>query len=1551
MNKTSDESNHLLFLPVFLTPELYNTLKMLLKRLLFGAFLLPAFALLAQDAIPTKGTDFWIGFMQNYEVEPFQEELNIFITSDQSTVGTVEIPGQGFSQPFTVVANQTTTVTLDNPIAEHFTNQEVEQKGIFVQTADTVSVFAINFNGFTADGTKILPIQSLGVEYRISSYQGLSSWGSEFLIVATEDDSEIEITPSAATLGGDAAGVPFIVELDRGESYQVKVAQSADDFMGTVIKGTEANGECRPFAVFSGSGCTNIPTNCFACDHIYEQNFPVETWGTDYYVVPWEFATQYTYRILANEDNTTVTIDGGAPFVLNAGEYNEYNSVNQVRCVSADKGISVTQYMEGTTCAGTGDPAMCILNDETQKIDNITFSTVESNVITEHGLNIIMNTADVGTLTLDGVLVDSNEFTPFPSCTSHSYAQIAIPEGSHTLDAPNGFTAYVYGTGNAESYAYSVGSFTPAPVIEVDDVLCTSDEVTLAAEPGLQNVYWYTESAPEDTVGTGPVLVLTPPIISDIYVAAGEQFQSGCVQESLFSVEAPDPPTLVMDDESVEVCQYQEAQLGVTAFPAGTYTYTWSPAVGLDNPNIANPVVTPIETTWYTVLVSTLTGCGSNIDSVLVEVTNGNITTFEASADILEFCTGEQSQFNIDIQENVFEDNFDPGVSWGLWSNVLNGSESDGCGSAAGNALWFNGDGQRSAETIDVDVSQGGTVQFAIQIGAAAFPCDNVDLGEDIVLEYSTTGGAPWTIMETFFESGYAVFEDVSVPIPAGAQTASTRFRWRQLANSGNNQDNWAIDNVYIGATNTSNYDFTWSPNYELSALDIIDPIATPLLDTTYYVSMTDLLTGCEYIDSLTVDVGQGFDLIMSPDTVLCDIQGIDISATPDIDGDYDWLWDGDDINNPFIQEPTVSPNATTTYTVEVTSSQGCSSEGEVTVTVNQLLDLSVTTDNNDFCAGEIANLTADVGGVGLDLSYEWTPAVSLDDPNSATPVASPDEDTLYEVIVTDNQSGCILSDDIAIEVFDAFTVDAGEDVSLCETNGFQLNATADTQDLLTWSWDNPQALDNPGIFNPTLTADGTFEFTVSATSNAGCTSTDQVTVTLLVESFDLGPDIDICIGESTTLETGYGADFDHTWSTTEQTPTIEVNTTGTYSVTVVSPEGCEDTDNIDVTVHDLPVVDIGEDPDLCDGDTWTLDAGNPGMDYEWSTDQTSQTILVDETGTYSVDVTDQFGCVGTDNVELIFHLNPVINLPEEHTMCEDEFLLLDAENPGAQFAWNTNETSQTITVNEEGIYTVTVTNEFNCSTDDMTQLFIATYPVVELGPDASYCEGDVVTLDSQNPTLNNVWSNDSITSTIEVTESGIYAVTVDNDYCFTSDDIQLTFNPLPFNTLTPDTTTCFLDPPYEVVLNAGNNGATYAWSTGSTSQEIAADGPGIYAVEVTTPFGCSLVFSTIIEEFCVGDFLYLPNSFTPDQDGINDVFRAVGTSVADFEMTIWNRWGDIVYETNEFDSFWDGSYRGGDYYVESETYIYVVKYRFIKETDGSLSEWVEEKGHVTVIR
>ncbi len=213
------------------------------------------------------------------------------------------------------------------------------------------------------------------------------------------------------------------------------------------------------------------------------------------------------------------------------------------------------------------------------------------------------------------------------------------------------------------------------------------------------------------------------------------------------------------------------------------------------------------------------------------------------------------------------------------------------------------------------------------------------------------------------------------------------------------------------------------------------------------------------------------------------------------------------------------------------------------------------------------------------------------------------------------------------------------------------------------------------------------------------------------------------------------------------------------------------------------------------------------------------------------------------------------------------------------------------------------------------------------------------------------MWSTGETESSITVSQSGVYTVTVDNDYCFISDEVTVVFNLLPANPMFPDTSYCFEMPPYEAVLNALNPGSTYLWDDGSTSQLRPINSEGMYNVTVTTAFGCALTFDYYAVELCPGYTLYIPNAFTPDQDGINDVFRVVGLSIEEFEMSIWNRWGEKIWDTTNINEPWDGSYKNRRHYVEAENYVYVVRFTYRDEVTDLVSEWKEVTGFVTVIR
>lgn len=1498
--------------------------------------------------------------MQNFIDNQSGEELQVYITSDQNTSGTLSIPQQGFNLDFTVTANTTTPLTLPNSIAEHYTSEVIENKGILIETQDTVSVFAINFNPNTADGTKVLPTKTLGTEYRVSSYPGIGAYNSELLIVATEDNSEIEITPSASTAGGNAAGVSFLVELNRGESYQVKAGSSGGDLTGTLVRATEESGSCRPFAIFSGSSCAQVYPTCTACDHLFEQNFPVKTWGTEFYAVPFTVSTDYkcTIRVLANQDNTNVSLNGSTNVVLNAGEIYEANDVQSVQYIAADKGISVTQYMQGLGCPGSngvlGDPAMLILNDVNQKIDDITFSTVASSNMNDHRMIVIAATEDIAEIALDGAPIPSSQFALFPSSPSHSYADISIAEGSHTLTAPDGLSAYVYGFGAAETYAYSVGSFSSRDLLNVqlDSAFCDADSVLLDPESDLFNVNWFMQDSPEDTIYSGDQLLLTSPITPGFYIAEGDVLISGCTEEEVFLVEVPESPTLEVTASDTVICENQSVQLSAALSPEGNnaYIYSWENTETLNNNSIANPVATPEESGWYVLEVASFTGCTDAVsDSVYITVNPGGITGFRVSASETVICTGEQIQLNADVEELIFEDNFDPGVSWGVWENIDNGNAGSLCGAVSGNALYFNGNGDRFAESEDLDVEFGGTISFWLKIASGTAPCDNADPGEDVVLEYSVNSGAAWTPISTFSESAYPLFTEISVDIPAAAYSQNTRFRWRQLSNSGSGEDNWAIDDVEISALHTADFTYDWT-NYNIDDYTISSPLADPEVDTTYVVEVFDPAFNCTYQDSVSVLVGQQFNLDISTDTSLCDGGTATLSAVPDLEGSYNYLWSPEDstLSDQYAQQTEVSPDTTSVYSIEVTSAYGCTAQGETTVYTTELVAATASASQTEICAGDSIDLSATVTNGASPITLSWTES-GTELADMAETTVGPVTDANYIFTATDTISQCAVSDSVAVVVYEYFNVEAQSDTTVCNSNGFQLLASSDATENIHWTWEPSGQVSDPNVSDPQVVGNQTSQFVVTGANDFGCSTSDTMNLTVAFFNFDLGPDLTMCPGDTLQLDSNLEAET-YNWSTGSTGDSTLVNAPGMVTFDATSVEGCTVSDQLTVNAEDAPQIDLNSPPVLCEGDTLVLDAENPGSEFEWSDGSHNQTLAVAGSGVYWVEVTNAAGCLNSDTISLDFAQNPSPGLADEITICSGDFITLNAGDEGHDFNWSTSEVSSSITVGDAGVYWVEVTSAAGCRSTDTSTVVVIPYPEVDLGSQVSICEGEDVELDAGNPGLNHEWSTGESTQHITVNESGNYLVMVSNEACEVMDEVSVGVFPIPQTDLREQITYCFGLEEDPLILDAGDEASTYDWSTGQDDRFVTIYSPGYYEVTLTTAFGCSATYSAEISEICDQHMLYIPNAFTPDGDGLNDVFLVYGEGIMEYEIQIFDRWGRMVYESEDMDKAWLGNVRGRDRYPEHEVFTYRVKYKHIKE-DLTLSDDIVKTGSITLIR
>ncbi|MDW8334664.1 MAG: PKD domain-containing protein, partial [Bacteroidia bacterium] len=286
---------------------------------------------------------------------------------------------------------------------------------------------------------------------------------SEVAVVAVDDNTVVEITPPAgAVIVGYSGPFPIIRTLDRGQVYQI---QSNNDLTGTRVRLTGT--DCRRFAVFSGNKCTQVG-NQPRCDMLYEQMFPLNTLGKTYCTIPFATRDADIFRFLAVEDNTNLVINGGAPIVLNAGQYYTTGAVSQPLYVEADKPIMAAQYSR-SACTDAANAAACAVSSDQVYADPfyIMLSAVEQMIIREcnvsslnlpnisnNFINVLVRTPHVNLVTIDGTNVGAL-FQTVPANPAFSYLQYETTQGNHVIRCDSGLVAYVYGFGERESYGYA----------------------------------------------------------------------------------------------------------------------------------------------------------------------------------------------------------------------------------------------------------------------------------------------------------------------------------------------------------------------------------------------------------------------------------------------------------------------------------------------------------------------------------------------------------------------------------------------------------------------------------------------------------------------------------------------------------------------------------------------------------------------------------------------------------------------------------------------------------------------------------------------------------------------------------------------------------------------------------------------------------------------------------------------------------------------------------------------------------------------------------------
>jgi len=498
---------------------------------------------------------------------------------------------------------------------------------------------------------------------------------------------------------------------------------------------------------------------------------------------------------------------------------------------------------------------------------------------------------------------------------------------------------------------------------------------------------------------------------------------------------------------------------------------------------------------------------------------------------------------------------------------------------------------------------------------------------------------------------------------------------------------------------------------------------------------------GCSASDTIivtllptpTVDLGEDFQA--------CNMATLDAG---NIGSSY--LWNTGETSRTIVVESSGD------YAVEVTNATGCSASDTVHVTINPSLSVDI---GDTIIACDSTFLDAGIGGG----SYIWNTG---EESQEISVIRS----GYYAVTVT--QNGCSGSDSVLVIIQFTPQVELGSDIVACDSAVLDVGPQMGS---IHWSTgDTMQSI--------IVMHSGSYSVTVV---NNGCAASDSIKVSIYQTPMpDLGPDQSICDGPLTL--SAENPDLSYQWSNGDSGQSIVVNESGIYWV-LADNHGCTASDSIKVTIFPSPLFTLG--PDISSCDSVALHAPIQGT-YEWSTGETTASITVHSSASYSLTITDNNGCSAADTIHVTIFESPHADLGPDTEACDS--VQLSVSNPGS-YLWSTGDTSAHITVTHSGSYAMTVTGPNHCSGSDTIEVIIHPGPQPNLGSDTTVCKGYMLDAGNFETYL---WNTGEHQRQITVDSTGNYIVSVtDSNGCTAADSVSITVISIPQSQFMVDTGNC----------------------------------------------------------------------------------------------------------------------------------------------------------------
>jgi gliding motility-associated-like protein len=801
-------------------------------------------------------------------------------------------------------------------------------------------------------------------------------------------------------------------------------------------------------------------------------------------------------------------------------------------------------------------------------------------------------------------------------------------------------------------------------------------------------------------------------------------------------------------------------------------------------------------------------------------------------------------------------------------------------------------------------------------------------------------------------------------------------------------------DNIQLNNPNTlGSGTYTWAPASGLSSISTPTPTTSTAITQSYGLTFV-ASNGCSDSDIIQVNVNDLPTADAGPDQTMCEGEEANLQASGGVS--YSWTPAGF-LNDALITNPIANPTVTTVYTVTATDANNCTATDDLTIDVVPAPSLDVS-DDEDVCEGDVVQLNA----VGTG-TFNWV-GTELSSSTIADPVATPTSTTTYYVTLTD-VNNCTSLDSVIVDVDPIPVANFPDPVPVCNGNSVQFNDNS-TGSITDYNWSFGDGTfgvgQNPTHIYPDL---GTYDVTLTTLSANGCSATATGTAEVIdgpIPVFNIADIPDFCEHEILDItNNSYGPIVSYLWdfgngnTSTVMDPEFSYTDYGdfTVSLTVGTADQCFNALTQDISVHPIPASDFsfslscfGEATGFADLSTipegtvdgWEWNFGD-GTNVEYTQDPTH---TYSAEGAYDVRLITQSnqGCRDTLEIEVFVNPTPVVDISAQDVCFGDSTSFTNATVPNdntiAQWNWNFGDG-----LNEDafepfhiysfyGSYTaeLTAVSDSGCVGSATTDLEVYPYPtsVFSFSDDEGCTPVEIdFTDESTIPTDYSIgsfeWlfgdgatSNSQLPSHTYVSPS-IYDVTLITttagggcaDTLTRTDAISIYVTP-DANFFHSPTNATMLDPRIRFT-NTTINGVEYLWDFGDGSISTMVEPMNVYAEEgdylVMLTATNGICFSTITQNVHLDPetFIYIPNSFTPNGDGLNDGFTAKGIGVEDFSMAIYDRWGTELYYSAIIDQPWNGTYKGKDCPVE--TYVYRIDIVDVKGENQSFS------GSVNLVR